>query len=102
MDHGMAQVNGVAAGGVGPAERAGGGSGYAECLPGGFRTGERVWLDVRGRQVPAVVTGWRGGRVWLRVQRSDRWDAIRVVRGRARARALCRRESVHEVDRWQP
>jgi hypothetical protein len=65
----------------------------------GFALGERVWLDVRGRQVPAVVTGVRAGRVLLRVQRSDRWDAVRVVRGRARPGALCRRESVQAVDR---
>jgi hypothetical protein len=63
-----------------------------------FRPGERVWLDVRGRQVPAVVTGVRGGRVLLRVQRAGRWDAVRVVRGRAGAGALCGRESVHPVD----
>ncbi len=97
MDHGMAQVNGE----VAPSERASWGTGYAECLPGGFRTGERVWLDVRGRHVPAVVTGARGGRVWLRVQRAGRWDAVRVVRGRAKPGALCRRESLHEVDRGQ-
>ncbi|PZS27687.1 MAG: hypothetical protein DLM59_15935 [Pseudonocardiales bacterium] len=67
-----------------------------------FESGERVWLDVRGRQVPAVVTGTRGDRVWLRVQRVDRWDAARVVQGRARARALCRRESVQLVDGGWP
>ncbi len=67
-----------------------------------FDAGDRVWLDVRGRLVPAVVTGWRGDRVWLRVQRAGRWDAGRVVRGRARARALCRRESLQPVDGgWQ-
>lgn len=67
-----------------------------------FAPGERVWLDVRGRSVPAVVTGSRGDRVWLRVQRSDRWDAVRVVRGRARGAALCRRESLQAVDAgWQ-
>lgn len=65
---------------------------------GGFEPGERVWLDVRGRHVPAVVTGVRGGRVLLRVQRSGRWDAVRIVRGRARAGALRRRESLHQVD----
>ncbi len=67
-----------------------------------FKRGERVWLDVRGRYVPAVVTGVRAGRVQLRVQRSNRWDAVRVVRGRARASALCRRESVQLVDRGRP
>lgn len=72
-------------------------------LPVRFDAGDRVWLDVRGRLVPAVVSGSRGDRVWLRVQRSGRWDAARVVRGRARARAqeLCRRESLQPVDgRW--
>jgi hypothetical protein len=67
-----------------------------------FQTGERVWLDVRGRHIPAVVVGARRDRVLLRVQRSDRWDAVRVLRGRARPDALCRRESVQAVDRgWQ-
>jgi len=65
------------------------------------KPGERVWLDVRGRHVPAVVVAVRGGRVWLRVQRSDRWDAARVVRGRAKPSALCRRESVHEFDGYR-
>jgi hypothetical protein len=64
-----------------------------------FEPGERVWLNIRGRHVPAVVVGSRARRVQLRVQKSDRWDAVRVVRGRARPAALCRRESVHEVDR---
>jgi hypothetical protein len=68
-------------------------------LHGAFQPGERVWLEIRGRHVPAVVTGARGGRVLLRVQRAGRWDAVRVVRGRARPGALCRRESVHPVDR---
>ena len=80
---------------------AGGGSGYDQPLPSGFKAGERVWLDVRGRHVPAVVTGCRGGRVRLRVQRSDRWDAVRIVRGRARLTSLTRRESVQPVDGWQ-
>jgi len=66
-----------------------------------FEPGERVWLDVRGRHVPAVVTGRRGGRVLLRVQRAKRWDAVRIVRGRARPTSLTRRESVHPVDGWQ-
>lgn len=67
-----------------------------------FEIGDRVWLDVRGRQVPAVVTGTRGDRVWLRVQHADRWDAARIVRGRAKAAALCRRESLQLVDGgWQ-
>lgn len=64
-----------------------------------LETGERVWLDVRGRQVPAVVVGVRAGRVQLRVQRVDRWDAVRIVRGRARPSSLSRRESVQAVDR---
>lgn len=64
-----------------------------------FRQGQRVWLDVRGRHVPAVVVGSTRLRVRLRVQRSDRWDAVRIVRGRARPSALVRRESLHEVDR---
>lgn len=63
-----------------------------------FTPGQRVWLDLRGRHVPAVVVGTRGRRVTLRVQRSDRWDAVRIVRGRARAGALARRESLHVVD----
>jgi len=69
-------------------------------VPVRFVPGDRVWLDVRGRLVPAVVTGSRGDRVWLRVLRAGRWDAARVVRGRARAqaRALCRRESLQPVD----
>jgi hypothetical protein len=76
------------------------GGGVAVAAPAvAFEPGERVWLDVRGRFVPAVVTGWRAGRVRLRVQRSDRWDAVRIVRGRAKPGALSRRESVHEVDR---
>ncbi len=63
-----------------------------------FEPGERVWLDIRGRQVPAVVVNAHGARVWLRVQRVGRWDAVRIVRGRARPSALCRRESLHVVD----
>ena len=63
-----------------------------------FEPGDRVWLDVRGRLVPAVVTGSRGDRVLLRMQRSGRWDAVQIVRGRARSRALTRRESVQVVD----
>ena len=81
------------------AQRAG-----AVAVPVRFDAGDRVWLDVRGRLVPAVVTGSRGDRVWLRVQRTGRWDAARVVRGRAKARAgaLCRRESLQPVDGgWQ-
>lgn len=67
-------------------------------LRGQFESGERVWLNIRGRHVPAVVVGAEGRRVRLRVQRSDRWDAVRIVRGRARAGSLVRRESVHVVD----
>jgi hypothetical protein len=68
-----------------------------------LRPGERVWLDVRGRQIPAVVTEASRGRVRLRIQRSDRWDAVRIVRGRAKAGALVRRESLHAVDGgWRP
>lgn len=63
-----------------------------------YAVGERVWLEVRGRHVPAVVTAVNVRRVQLRVQRSDRWDAVRIVRGRARAGLLVRRESVHVVD----
>lgn len=63
-----------------------------------FEPGERVWLDVRGRHGPAVVTGTRAGRVQLRVQRAKRWDAVRIVRGRARPGALSRRESLALVD----
>jgi len=63
-----------------------------------FEPGERVWLAVRGRHVPAVVTGTRAGRVQLRVQRAKRWDAVRIVRGRPRAGSLTRRESLHAVD----
>lgn len=60
--------------------------------------GERVWLDVRGRPVPAVVVGMRARWVLLRVQRVDRWDAVRIIRGRARPSSLSRRESVQPVD----
>ncbi len=63
-----------------------------------FVPGERVWLDVRGRHIPAVVTDARRGRVRLRVQRVDRWDAVRIVRGRARSGALVPRESLQHVD----
>ena len=66
-----------------------------------YTRGQRVWLDVRGQHVPAVVVGSTAGRVRLRVQRSDRWDAVRIVRGRAKPSALCRRESVHEVDGYR-
>jgi len=61
--------------------------------------GERVWLDVRGRQVPAVIVDVQARRVLLRVQRAGRWDAVRIVRGRARAASLVRRESLYAVDR---
>jgi len=60
--------------------------------------GERVWLDVRGRHVPAVVTGDRAGPVLLRVQPAGQRDAVRIVRGRARAAALTHRESLQLVD----
>lgn len=64
-----------------------------------FKPVGRAWLDVRARAVPAVVTGMRAGRVQLRVQRVNRQDALRAGRGRAKPGALCRRESVFEVDR---
>jgi len=64
----------------------------------GFASGERVWLNVRGRHAPAVIVDMRGRHVLLRVQRVDRWDAVRIVRGRARPSSLTRRESAQLVD----